>query len=140
MIKGGLIIVYLLILSVFDGKEKAVPIILLVPGVLGAIGFMIYQGVQGEAIDCALGLTPGVVLLLVAVVTKKAGMADGIILGIIGVLEGYQAGMLIWGISMCAMLIAVVVLLCFKRVGRDTEVPYIPFLCGGYLIWKVMLG
>ena len=30
MIKGGLIIVYLLILSVFDGKEKAVPIILLV--------------------------------------------------------------------------------------------------------------
>lgn len=140
MVKDGLIISYLFVLSVFDGKDKTVPIVLLVPGVLAALGFLICKGLQGEPVACVLGLIPGAVFLIVAAVTKKAGMADGIVLGIIGALEGYRAGMLIWGISMCALSVLAVVLLCCRRVNRDTGVPYIPFLCGGYLIWKVMLG
>lgn len=140
MVQDGLIVVYLLVLSVFDGKDKSVPVILLVPGLLAAFGFVISKGMQGELVGCVLGMMPGAVFLIVAMATKKAGMADGIVLGIIGVLKGYRAGMLIWGISMCAMSIVAVVLLCCRRVNRDTGVPYIPFLCGGYLIWKIVLG
>lgn len=134
-----LLLIYLLILSVFDGRDKAVGVMLIIPGVLAAFGFAVYKGTHGELLFCMLGLLPGIILEMVSIITRKAGRADGIVLGVVGVLEGYRTGMLIWGISMFFMSVAAVVLLCCRYVKKDTRLPYIPFLCGGYLMWNMIL-
>ena len=139
MIKDVLLALYLVVLSVFDRKEKAVPIMLLGMGIVGALFWMIYRGMQGNLYQSVLGLLPGLLLLVIAGATKKAGYADGIVLGIVGAVEGYKGGILIWGISMCAMSVCAIVLLCSKRASRETKLPYIPFLCGGYFLWMVFM-
>lgn len=140
MIKSGLVTLYLLALSIYDGREKRVPVLLLGIGILGAAAWMLGKGIQGDLRQCLLGVIPGLFLLFIAWITKKAGCADGAVLSVIGVFEGYQGGMIIWGMSLCAVSVCAIILLCARRAGRDTQLPYIPFLCGGYIVWKVLGG
>ena len=88
--------------------------------------------------ECLLGLIPGLCLLIVAWATKKAGYADGIVLAVVGAFEGFRGCMLIFSISLITLSVCCAVLLLLKRVQRNSILPYIPFLCTGYLLWKVM--
>lgn len=138
MIKNGILAGYLLGLSIYDGKERRIPVMLLLAGAIGAGFWMLRKGLQGNILQCVLGLIPGLLLLVLAWSTGKAGYGDGAVLAIVGAFEGYRAGVVIWGISLCAIAVFALVLLCLKRVKRDTQLPYIPFLCGGYIVWIML--
>ena len=139
MWKTGFLFFYLLCLSVFDGKEKRVPMILLIIGTAAACAVGIYGALRGRrGLECLLELIPGLCLLIVAWATKKAGYADGIVLAVVGAFEGFRGCMLIFSISLITLSVCCAVLLLLKRVQRNSILPYIPFLCTGYLLWKVM--
>lgn len=127
---------YLLLMSVWDIKERRVPMGLLVIGsiVVGVyLGYELFAG-QISWLVPLLGSLPGVFLLIVARISKKAGYADGIVLLWLAATGGYQAGLFILGISLFLISVASIVLLVLRRVKKETRIPYIPFLTVGYMI------
>lgn len=76
---------------------------------------------------------PGVGMLLIALVSKKAGWADGIILVLLGVAVGFRVCAFSFALSMLIISVVSLVLLMLKRVGKNTKIPYLPFLWIGYL-------
>lgn len=132
---------YLLILSVLDARNKAVPTALLITGMVtavmqGIIGMCDGQSVMWYLLACI----PGVVLLLIAWTSKKAGYGDGIVLMIMGLVVGYYGCVMIWGISLFMVSLCAIILLGIKKVQRNSQLPYIPFLSGGYLLWWLFGG
>lgn len=141
MWKAGFLTFYLLVLSIFDGKEKRVPMISLAVGVAAALAAGIYGAVREQAwLGYMAGLLPGVILLLAAWTTKKAGCADGVVLAVVGAFEGFRSCVLIFAVSLLMLSACSIALLTLKKVRKDSIVPYIPFLCAGYLFWKAVEG
>ena len=85
-----------------------------------------------------MGMLPGIVLLLVAVATKKAGWADGVVLLLLGLLWGARECTVSFALSLFAISIVSLILLALRKVDRNARLPYLPFLCGGYLLQAVM--
>lgn len=77
---------------------------------------------------------PGVGMLLIALVSKKAGWADGIVLVLLGVMVGFRVCAFSFALSMLIISVVSLVLLMLKRVGKNTKIPYLPFLWIGYLV------
>lgn len=134
MLKQGMIGVFLLALSIWDVRKRAVPSVVLWIGMTVAICFCLADLVTGnvQAAFC-LRLLPGIGMLLIAICTKKAGSADGMVLLMLGMLLGFYACVLVWWGSLCLMAVASMVLLGFKKVKRDSRLPYLPFLGVVYL-------
>ncbi len=132
--------IYLCLLSYFDIKERKVPTGLVIIGLCIALIWIIYEILQGQMLRGFMGLVPGTILLLVAWFSKKAGLADGLILILVGALKGYAVSMLIFGISLVLIALFSGILLCMKKATRNTKIPYIPFLCGGYFLWITLIG
>lgn len=123
----------LLVLSVIDlrtGKIPVLPVALLGMAVLG------YRGWNGAPVlDIAAGVIPGVVLLLVARVTKESiGYGDGIVLLVLGVFCGAVKTVAILGMSLMIAAVLSMILLVLKKAGRKTALPFIPCLCSAYLL------
>ncbi len=136
MWKTILVFVYLLVLSIYDVRERKVPLVLLAAGGCAAVLGGICSGLTGAVswLQLLLGVLPGVFLLAVAWITRKAGYADGIVLLLLGVLEGYQQGVVLLCVSLLLLSCVVMLLLLLRKVGRNTEMPYIPFLAGTYFL------
>ena len=137
--KNMLIFAYLLILSIYDIREKKVPVSLLAAGGIGGLAVIGYGCIMGEnhLWHQVLGILPGVFLVIVAWITKKAGYADGILLGILGIIEGYRVGCLVLCFSLLILSGASIILLFLHKVGRQTQIPYIPFLSGTYVLLHI---
>jgi len=126
---------FLMLLSVLDLKEKRISGFFLVCGsVLTGIllWFQIRQGSIGW-IEIFLGMLPGLFLLAVAWLSKGAGYADGIVLIWLGCLYGYKNGLLFLGSSLFLLALLSIVLLMFRKVKRNSQIPYIPFLTASFL-------
>ena len=142
MWKFIVIMAYLTLLSVFDKKEKAVPVRLLFLGGIGCIVMASYE-VFVEKMGfmwLILGLLPGIFFLLVAWLTKKAGYADGIVLLFLGAVYGYRESVLVLGVSLFLAALLSVVLLIMHKVQRNTKLPYIPFLAVAFLIEQIIVS
>ncbi len=141
MWRTELLIFYLIGLSIFDVKEKRVPMVTLVLGVAVVFAVVIYGIVsKQEWLQYIMGLVPGTILFFIAWTTKKIGYADGVVLAVVGVFEGFRNCILILTASLLALSVCSGVLLFLKRVRKDSMIPYIPFLCAGYVFWKVVEG
>lgn len=136
MIKAGIILTYLLVLSVQDIRERRVSVMLLTVGGIFAVGCLGYEMFVGRVNGLVplLGSLPGVFLLVVARISKKAGYADGIVLLWLGLLGGYGDGVFVMGISLLLIAAVSMILLVLRRVKKETRIPYIPFLTAGYLL------
>lgn len=81
------------------------------------------------------GMLPGLSLLLISYVMKgQVGRADAYLMCIVGALLGIGKGI---SILFYALLLAgsvSLVLLVLRKVKRDTKLPFVPFLFGGYLL------
>ena len=132
-------IFFILILSVYDCREKQVPVVLLsVGGAVTAI-LMVVQGLCGQQLLYLLpAVLPGVFLLLVAFVTKKAGYADGIVLILVWAVCGYQEAVLAFAISLFVLALASVLLLLLHKVNGRTRIPYLPFLTAALALQRIM--
>ena len=126
---------FLMILSILDIKEKRISVFFLVCGsVLTGIllWFQIRQGSVGW-LEIFLGILPGLFLLAMAWLSKGAGYADGIVLIWLGGLYGYKNGLLFLGSSLFLLALLSIVLLMLRKVKRNSQIPYIPFLTASFL-------
>lgn len=130
------IALWLGILAFIDIRRRRVPIWLLaVSGmfVTCVSVYGIWQGSMGGT-EILWGILPGFMLLLTAVLSKKAGWADGVVLLLLGMMTGFRECVFSFTLSMLAISVISLVLLMMKRVGKNTKMPYLPFLWVGYLI------
>lgn len=87
-------------------------------------------------LSCLTGTLPGVFLLIAGWSTKQqVGYGDGIVLLVIGIYLGFSASL---SILLTALLLIAPVSLFYivcRRAGRKKQLPFVPFLFAGYLLW-----
>lgn len=125
---------WLLGISVMDMKKQKVPLWMLVIGGGLTLLILAYEVVNKEVgyIQILKGTLPGGLLLLIAAATKKAGYGDGIVLLYLGMVSGKS--MLLMGVSLFFISIYSIILLIFRKAGRDYTIPYLPFLAVTWMI------
>lgn len=131
-------------MGIYDWRKKEVPLLWLAVGAAVVPGYEVYLLVSGIC-TWEAGLTellpsvlPGVLLLLLAHFTQKAGYADGVVILLLGILEGYRRGMLLFCVSMLLIAIFSGVLLLLKKGNGNSRIAYLPFVAAAYTI--VTLG
>lgn len=136
MWKEVLTAAWLVPMSVMDTRSRSVPVWMLWIGLAGATGALLYEGISGslDGGQICKALLPGLILLAVAHITGKAGRADGVILMLAGILMGYENCVVaaMGGLFLIALFSAV--LLMLRRAGKNTRIPFVPFLAAGWLI------
>lgn len=136
MWKSAVIGFWLIWLAWMDLRKKYVPVWLLAFGGIYVTIMLVIEAWGGKFDGMVLfwSMGPGIVLLGIAILTKKAGWADGVILLFLGIQIGFRACVYSFTLSMLFISIVSLVLLVFKRVRKNTKLPYLPFLCVGYLV------
>ena len=130
------ILLILIISSIEDIRKKEIPLWEIVAcGIIsGVCLIMELTGGEIEPGMIALSLVPGGVTLLLALATRQGvGFGDGLIILSMGPTLGA------WGI-IAAVMIALFtsglfsgILLIFRRAGKKTRIPFVPFLTIGTL-------
>lgn len=132
--------IYLGILSVWDIREKRVPVSPLLAGGISIILFAIYTCLKGEVLWGTLvgGMVPGAGLLLLAKLTGQIGAADGIVVMALGAQCGLRECLLLLFYSLILLSVFSLVLVILCRAKCSTRIPYLPFLLLG--LWIGRLG
>lgn len=132
----GFTALWLLVLAVLDIKERHVPVwMIALGGTLAAAtsAVSIWQGtMQGG--ELLWSIAPGAIMLAVVIFTKQAGWADGAVLVAVGLLTGSHACVFSFALSMFLIPAVSLPLLVLRKVRKNTRLPYLPFLCTGYLV------
>lgn len=124
---------FLAVCAVFDGLKKQIPLAVVWLGMLTAICLRV-GGVMGEArlFSVALSLVPGAAFFLLGFVTReKVGYGDGWVLLMIGLFLDFPRCFLILLAGLLIESVAALVLLVFRKIQRDKEIPFCPFLLLG---------
>lgn len=138
--KKWFLLLYLVVLAVYDWKEQKIPLVMAGGGFVAALAMNIYRVIfyadnwKWLTLSILLGMLPGIYMLTVAYLTGKAGYGDGITLMNIGMLTNYKTCILLWGFSMVFLSFFSVVLLCLRKANKDTRIPYLPFLTAVYAV------
>ena len=130
------ITIWLICISVMDIRSRRVPIWILLLGGGAALAVLVDQFVRGtmDYFEVFTGIRPGMVLLLIAFTTKKAGYGDGTVLLLVGMVSGGSKSLWIFCISLFLISICSVILLFCHKVKRNSEIPYLPFLTIAWLL------
>lgn len=123
---------WLLAASVMDIRTRRVPIWMFVLGG-GLTAIVIFYHKSGY-FDILRGTVPGLCLLAIAFVTKKAGYGDGIALSYLGMVLGGEKALLLLGISSFLLALCSLTLLALRKVERNTGMPFLPFLTVAWII------
>lgn len=123
----------LIVLSIYDLRIRKIPLApVLLLGAL-TVGYRLWSGVSFS--EVAAGLIPGSIILLLAWATKESiGYGDGWVLVVLGLFCGTAKTMAILGLALLFAALLAMVLLVSGRVGRKTELPFLPCLCSGYMV------
>lgn len=127
---------YVSVLGIWDYKKRSVPVLLLIMGgvLMLGIGIIRCAGGQLSYMEILPGMLPGMFTLFLAWITGKVGYADGIVLVQLGFCLGYRRGMLLFCLSMMLLSLCCLILICLKKIGKNSKIPYFPFLALSYLI------
>lgn len=133
--------VYLIALAIRDIRRRSVPRWSLAVGLAGAMVYALMALWQGHMgiVDILLGMLPGLLLLALAWLTRKIGYADGMVLLLLGVLYGYGQAVFVLCISMLLVSALSMILLALRKVRRNTQIPYLPFLAVVFLIQRIVM-
>lgn len=124
---------FLAICAVFDGICRKIPLAVVWLGILTAL-LLRLEGVMGETTWLAVGLslTPGIMFWLLSFISgEKVGYGDGWILFMTGLFVGVGKCFLILLTGLIMESFIVLVLLAFRKVHGDREIPFVPFLLLG---------
>lgn len=124
--------VWLSAVSIMDIRSRRVPVWLLLFGGIPTLLAELYKG--GDGIHILLGALPGILLLGTAFATKKAGYGDGIVLLFLGMMLGGGKSLLLFGLSLFLISICSLILLALGKAGRNTGIPFLPFLSAAWLM------
>lgn len=132
--------VYLLILAVEDMASKSVGVAELILGV-GPIAVSLLTENEPGGVVRILGLIPGIVILIISLITKgKIGIADAVVLCILGLTVGIYESCAVLAVA-CMLLIAYsVALLAGGRLKRNSRVAFLPFLFIGFVMMHCIEG
>lgn len=120
-------------LSICDLKTKKIPVAAVVLFGAAVLGYRLMTGI--ELLGLLVGLVPGAVLLLLAVLTGESiGIGDGLVLCVVGLFCGLTKAVSVLAMALVLSSVVAMVLLVLKRAGRKTELPFLPCLCSGYLL------
>lgn len=128
-----LLFLFLSVCAVFDGLRRQIPLAVVWLGMLTAVclrmnGIMGEEGVTGAL----LSLLPGAGFFLLSFLTReKVGYGDGWVLLMIGLFSGFSRCFLILLIGLLLESTVAVILLALKKIQRDNEIPFSPFLLMG---------
>ena len=137
MIEKSIVLMVMAVISFVDIKRKQVSLAVLIP--IGAV-VLIWKVFQGtEMVAFLTGLVPGVACLLLSYVTGESiGRGDGLVLCILGLLCGMKATLAVFGLALTFSAIWAIFLLILRRAGRKTELPFLPCLSLGYLVYALV--
>lgn len=124
---------FLAVCAVFDGLYKQVPLAVVWLGMFTAVCLQIF-GVMGESgiFAAVASLIPGMGFFLLSFCSReKVGYGDGWTLLMIGLFLGAYRCFLTLFISLLAESMVVIVLLMCRKIRRDKEIPFVPFLLLG---------
>lgn len=130
--------VFLIPCAVSDIRRKEISFRFLSAAVGIALAAEIYLIFLGESVvgDLFLSLMPGVFLLLIGAVTGgKVGMGDGIVFLTIGLTIGCSSAFTVMFLSLIFSAVWSGYLMLSRKAGRNTAIPWMPFVLAGYLIW-----
>lgn len=128
-----LLFFFLAVCAVFDGLQKQIPLAAVWLGMMTAICLRV-GGMMGEVSlpSMALSLVPGAVFWLLSFVTReKVGYGDGWVLLMIGLFLDLPRCFLILLAGLLIESVTALVLLVFRKIRRDKEIPFCPFLLLG---------
>ena len=105
--------------------------------VVMAFAIEIGQGYTGTGVmELAMGLVPGAFVLVLAFVTRESiGAGDGLVLCMLGLFCGWRQCLAVFGMALVLSAVLAMVLVVCRRAGRKTELPFLPSLFGGYLLF-----
>lgn len=134
--------VCLIVMSIADMVNRKVPLWMLTVQAALAAGMLIWGGVNGELSIGGIckALIPGIILVTIALSTKKAGWADGVVLLLLGIQTDYEKCMVAVLVALFLMAALSAVLLVFRKVKKDTKLPFIPFLTMGWFLGLFLTG
>lgn len=125
---------FLCICAVFDIRRKEIPTVLIGIGFAGAFFINVWGIISGTIsfIEIGLCLLPGIFFSLTSFCTKeKVGFGDGLMLLIAGLLIGFYRCFFVLCISLIFSSFFSLVLLLLRRVGKESRIPFAPFLVIG---------
>ena len=119
-----------------DYRCRKLPAALICAG--GAAGLVLRFLFDREDLqDMILGIGIGAVMLLISYATREAlGYGDGLLMGAAGI---YLGGVHTLVLLMCSLLTAAIgsiVLLGTKRKKGKDQIPFAPFVLGGFVLMK----
>lgn len=132
---------FLIPCSIRDGKKKSIPLWYLLLGCAGSVLLQLMSALRGRADpeELFLSLLPGVFLILLAFLTReKIGYGDGIFLLILGAMVS-DGGTMLLLLFLSLVLTAgyAAVLLARKKAGRNTKIPYLPFVLAAAVVLQL---
>lgn len=132
---------WLLAASILDIRSRRIPVWMLVlGGFLAGLTAVCRCGFTlAECVEMIKGCIPGLILLLMAAATGKAGTADGLVLIFLGICMGAKICLAVFVLSMVLISLFSGVLLALRRVGRNTRLPYLPFLSAAWLLGQALI-
>jgi len=125
--------VFLGICAIWDVREKEIPLTVVWIGIAAAAILRI-SGATGDGTWWAAvsSLFPGVMFWVLSFVTReKVGYGDGWMLIMTGLFVGLWKCFLVLLIGLAAESMMALVLLAVKRITKDREIPFAPFLLLG---------
>lgn len=130
MLLSMIAISYLGVLAIIDAKKRELSWwVLASGGVLALLCAGCLLATREVTFDVLLfGAIPGVLLLVLAVLTKGIGIGDGIVLLEVSSLLLLERTLVAFGLSLMIMGAFSAVLLLLKKVKKELRLPYLPFL------------
>ena len=126
--------IFLIPATYSDLKEKQISLFAMVAGITLGMVKLIW-GIINDGPFYMIALIPGVALMICSFIfAGKIGKGDGLALLILGAIEGYRRCVVITLIGIGAMFVFCLVGLIIRKLNRNTEIPFIPFLTVGMVI------
>ena len=134
-----IILMWLLIVSVWDARGCYVPLWILAGGscaiLVAALGMCCETA---DYVRFGSGMIPGAILLILGLITKMVGYGDGMAIMAMGAYMGVRKCLVMLTIAMFLMAVCSLVLLAAKKVTKNTKLPFLPFLTIGWLmLWGI---
>ena len=94
---------------------------------------------QEDIWSILLSFIPGLLLILISGITRgTVGLGDGFAVMMVGACLDFFRTVGVVSVSLILLSVGALVMLIFKKAGRKTIVPYMPWLLGPYILGGVL--
>ena len=145
---GAVLLVFMTALSVYDIRTRKLPVAILRAGIALALVrpalFFLLSGPSTEQqrllTVALLGALPGLTVTALSFISDKIGRGDGIVLIMMGMFENCSFVTAVSCIACFSLAVFSGILLALHRVGKNSRMPFVPFLTGAYIVLKLTAG